>query len=156
MRTVRGIVATVLAAMTGAILGDLVSEEIRARLDRLPQALVSLAARRLPLDVREDLSEDWSVELNEILRGAEALPITRLYRGTRYALGRAHTAASIGRDVTAPTANEPSGIPNPQPFKVSGTLASSSAASSLPLPKASGRTWVASQLRWKSWTGVGS
>jgi hypothetical protein len=79
MRTVRGIVATVLTAMTGAILRDLVSEEIRA--------------------------------------------------------------ASIDRDVTAPTANEPSGIPNPQPFKVSGTLASSSAASSLPLPKASG-TWA--------------
>lgn len=51
--------------------------------------------------------------LHEILRGAEALPITRLYRGTRYALGLVRAAPRIGRDVTAPAAGEPSNGPHP-------------------------------------------
>jgi hypothetical protein len=63
-----------------------------------------LAARRLPSDVREDLAEEWTAELHEILRGAEALPVTRLYRGTRYGLGLLRAAPSIGRDLSTSTA----------------------------------------------------
>jgi hypothetical protein len=114
MKTSWGILVAVLATMTGtAILGDMVSEEIRGRLDRLPHALIRLAARWLPPDVREDLAEEWSAELHEILRGAEALPITGLSRGTLLALGGGRAGARIGRDVTAPAADEPSGIPHP-------------------------------------------
>jgi hypothetical protein len=105
MRILWAVLAAILATLTGtAILGDLVSEEIRVRLDRLPHALIRLAARRLPSDVREDLAEEWTAELHEILRGAEALPVTRLYRGTRYGLGLLRAAPSIGRDLSTSTA----------------------------------------------------
>jgi hypothetical protein len=117
MKALWAVLAAVLAMTGTAILGDLVSEEVRGRLDHLPHALIRLAARRLPPDVREDLAEEWTAELHEILHGAEALPVTRLYRGTRYALGLLRTASSIGRDlsITATTtaAARTGGIPRP-------------------------------------------
>jgi hypothetical protein len=95
------VLVAILATLTGtAILGDLISEEIRGQLDRLSHALIRLAACRLPPDVREDLAEEWTAELHEILRGAEALPVTRLYRGTRYGLGLLWAASSLGRDLS--------------------------------------------------------
>jgi hypothetical protein len=54
--------------------------------------LIALAARRAPVEVRAELREEWDAEPHEILRGAEALPITRLVIGTRYAAGLLHTA----------------------------------------------------------------
>jgi hypothetical protein len=94
MRALWAVLAAILVTLTGtAILGDLVSEEIRGRLDRLPYALIRLAVRRVLPGVREDLAEEWTAELHEILRGAEALPVTRLYRlaglGRDYRHGRA-------------------------------------------------------------------
>jgi len=89
-----------IALVGPALIGDLVSEEIRNRLDRLPHGLIRLATRRLPMGVRRELTEEWSAELHEILRGAEALPITRLFRGTHYALGLLRTAPGIGRALT--------------------------------------------------------
>jgi signal transduction histidine kinase len=58
-----------------------------------------LATRRVQADVRQDLADEWTAELHEILRGAEALPVTRLYRGTRYALGLLRTGPSIASDI---------------------------------------------------------
>jgi hypothetical protein len=83
-----------------ACVGDLASEELRGRLDRLPHALIALAARRAPAEARAELREEWTAELHEILRGAEALPITRLVRGTRYAAGLLRTARVIGRQLS--------------------------------------------------------
>jgi len=104
MKLIWGVLAAIVATLTGtAVLGDLVSGEIRGRLDRLPHALIRLAAHRLPSDVRQDLAEEWTAELHEILRGAEALPVTRLYRGTRYGLGLLWAAPSIGRDISGIT-----------------------------------------------------
>jgi hypothetical protein len=75
----------VLAGFAGilvlACVGNLVSEEVRGRLDRLPHALIALAARRAPADVRAELAEEWTAELHEILHGKQALPITRLVVG---------------------------------------------------------------------------
>jgi hypothetical protein len=83
-----------------ACVGDLARDELRGRLDRLPRALIALAARRVPAEARADLHEEWTAELHEILRGAEALPITRLVRGTRYAAGLLRTARVIGRQLS--------------------------------------------------------
>ena len=68
------------------------------------QRLTILVVRRVPPDVREDLAEEWNAELHEILRGAETLPVTRLYRGIRYGLGLLRVAPSIGRDISISTA----------------------------------------------------
>ena len=76
-----------LAAVLITAVGELVSDEIRARLDRLPLTLLAAAARRLPPDQRGELyGQAWLPELRHILRGDQATPITRLIHGMRYAL----------------------------------------------------------------------
>ena len=48
--------------------------------------------------MREDVyNEEWMPELTYILRGDEARPITRLYHGTRFALGILAAARKIAR-----------------------------------------------------------
>ncbi len=104
MKAVWAFLAAAVAALTGtAVLGELISQEIRGRLDQVPHGLIRLAARRLQPELREDLAEEWTAELGVILRGAQSLPVTRLYRGTRYALGLLRAAPSIGRDLSKTT-----------------------------------------------------
>ncbi|TQS44322.1 hypothetical protein [Cryptosporangium phraense] len=76
-------------------LGDLLSEEIRGRLDRLPFAVLRLAARRVPQPTRAERVREWEGELYEVLRGAEALPVTRLWKGVRYSFGLVYAAPAI-------------------------------------------------------------
>jgi hypothetical protein len=69
-------------------IGDMVSEEVRDRLDHLPHAILRVAARRLDPALRVTVYEDeWLPELTYILKGDEARPVTRLIHGTRYAVG---------------------------------------------------------------------
>lgn len=84
------------------ILADLVSEEVRGRLDRLPHRLIRLAGRRLDPEIREDVVGEWIAELQTILdiHRATLLPITRLIIGTRYALGLLRAGAAINRDLS--------------------------------------------------------
>jgi hypothetical protein len=93
--------AAVIAALAAACIGDLISEEIRCRLDRLPQRLIRLAVRRVPADLRRELYDEWTAELEEVLRGAQAPPITRLVLGTLFAGGLLRVAGDIGRQLTA-------------------------------------------------------
>jgi hypothetical protein len=82
-----------------AALGDLVSEEIRGWLDLVPRALLRLAAVQLDPDIREIIYEgEWLPDLIYELRGAESRPITRLIRGTTFALGLLSSARRIARD----------------------------------------------------------
>jgi hypothetical protein len=81
----------------GTALGDLLSEELRGWLDRVPYGLLRLAARRLPEKLRDDQLIGWVGELHEFLRGAEARPIVRLLRGTKFAVGLLWSAGSIAR-----------------------------------------------------------
>ncbi len=87
-------------AVLVAALGELVSDEIRARLDRVPFALLAVAARRLPANQRAELHEQaWLPELHHILRGDQAMPITRLIHGTRFAAGLWLAAVQISREL---------------------------------------------------------
>jgi hypothetical protein len=93
-----------LAALSGGllsvVLSDLVSDEVRARLDRLPHALLRWARRRLPTELRERVhDQEWLPELDYILHRAEKLPVTRLISGTRYALGLVIRATAIGDEL---------------------------------------------------------
>jgi hypothetical protein len=65
-------VVAVVAALAAACIGDLISEEIRHRLDRLPQGLIRLAVRRVPADLRHELYDEWTAGLDEVLRGASS------------------------------------------------------------------------------------
>jgi hypothetical protein len=90
-----------------AAVGDLISQEIRGRLDALPRAVLLLAARRLPDELRAEKLTEWEGELHEILRGAEALPVTRLWRGLHYTAGITRAAPTIARTL-APQDRSPS------------------------------------------------
>ncbi len=74
-------------------------EELRGRLGRMPHAVLRLAIRRLPTEVRQSAENEWQAELHHILRRTEGLPVTRLVSGVLYALGLLRTARRIGREL---------------------------------------------------------
>ncbi|PSK88727.1 hypothetical protein CLV63_12913 [Murinocardiopsis flavida] len=79
------VVGAIVGALALTILSDMISKEARTRLDQIPQALVKLAARRLPANVRRDDERAWLADLHEFLHGDAATPITRLTKGTYFA-----------------------------------------------------------------------
>jgi lipopolysaccharide/colanic/teichoic acid biosynthesis glycosyltransferase len=86
-------------ALVTTVIGDLVSEEVRTRLERLPAALIRLAGLWLPASVRDEWTDEWLADLAYILRGTESLPISRLVRGTRFAVDLLLGARAIGREL---------------------------------------------------------
>lgn len=89
---------TFLAGIVTAAIGELVSEEVRDRLDEIPHAILGLAARMLDPGQRETVYHDeWVPELTYILKGSEARPITRLIVGTWYAVGIMVSTRRIAR-----------------------------------------------------------
>jgi hypothetical protein len=98
-------------AMTAV--GDMVSEEVRDRLDHLPQAFLRLAARRVDLAKRKAIYDDeWLPELTYILKGDESRPVTRLFVGTRYALGILISARRVARHLSRPAPGQLGGTPD--------------------------------------------
>jgi transcriptional regulator with XRE-family HTH domain len=90
----------VVGGLLAAAIGDMVSEEVRDRLDHLPHAILRLAVRRLdPIERIAIYDHEWLPELTYILQGDEALPVTRLYHGTHFAFGILLTARRITHDL---------------------------------------------------------
>lgn len=82
-----------------SIFTGMIKDEARGRLDRVPYALLRLARRRVPRELRVCLyDEEWLPELHYIMKRDEALPISRLLMGTLFALGILRTARRISRD----------------------------------------------------------
>jgi DNA-binding transcriptional MerR regulator len=76
-------------------------EEVQTRLTRLPYALLRLATARLPQEIRNDVADEWRAELAFVLRDTDGLPLTRLLRGTRYAMGLLRASAAIVRELSS-------------------------------------------------------
>jgi len=68
------------------VVGDMFSEEIRTRLERLPHRLIDLSGLLVTAHLREEMVDEWHAELDFVLRRTNGRPLTRLWRGTRYAL----------------------------------------------------------------------
>lgn len=99
MRAVEYVLGPVVAVLLAAI-GELVSAEIRARLDRIPLALLAMAARRLPPEQYQALYVGaWLPELHHVLQGDQATPITRLIHGIRFAASLWLLAPMVGREL---------------------------------------------------------
>jgi anti-anti-sigma regulatory factor len=82
------------------VIGDMVSEEIRDRLDHVPHAILRLAARRLDPALRASLYEEvWLPDLAYHLKGDEARPVTRLYHGICFAVGMLASAHRSSRNL---------------------------------------------------------
>ncbi len=102
------IVLAFLSSLGITVIGDMVSEEVRDRLDHIPHAILKLAAGRLHPGQRSSVYHDeWLPELHYILRGAEARPITRLITGTHYALGILITTHRIAPHLHRSAADDP-------------------------------------------------
>ena len=108
----------VLAGLGMTVVGDMVSEEVRDRLDHLPHAILRLAARRLkPAERTAIYEEDWLPELTYILKGEETRPITRLFVGVRFALGILFKARRIADQLdraAVEAGEEPEGLVVPR------------------------------------------
>jgi DNA-binding transcriptional MerR regulator len=65
--------------------GEMLKEEMQTRLCRIPNAVIRVAAMRLPASSRSDLADEWCSELAFIVNDTEGLPVTRLLRGVRFA-----------------------------------------------------------------------
>jgi len=89
-------VVLVVLTLVMLTVGRLSEEEARARLERLPGAIIGLAARRLPEAARADRKSEWDAELQGILAGNKDYPVTRLFEATRFALGLLCRAGAIG------------------------------------------------------------
>jgi hypothetical protein len=93
-----GVVTGFVIAVITKTATDASAEEVRTRLGRLPQAMLAIAARALPKEERDDLLAEWGAELGFILRHTGGLPLTRLCRGLRFALGLVLAAPALGRE----------------------------------------------------------
>jgi len=95
------------AALLGlAVLRNMVVEEARTRVERLPFAIARLAARRIPPEWREEILQDWLAELHFLLSDqAESGPITRLIAANRWALSMLlrQGGVRIARELSAGT-----------------------------------------------------
>jgi Domain of unknown function (DUF4407) len=98
----------ILGSLAMTAFGDMVSEEVRDRLDRVPHAILRLAARQLDADERVSVYKDeWLPELTYILKGDEARPITRLIIGINYAIGILVNTRRITRHLHRPMPGQP-------------------------------------------------
>jgi hypothetical protein len=91
------------AGLARLILTDMLKEEARTRLGRLPYVLIRLARARVPQELRDDLAAEWEAELAFLLTGTEGLPVTRLARGIRYSAGLLWSARAISDGLTLGT-----------------------------------------------------
>jgi len=99
MKSIGLVVLGFLGSLVVVAIGDMVSEEVRARLDRLPHAVLCLAIRRLPGELRADIGKDWHAELDHILHRAKLYPVTRLIKGVHFGAGLLRTAPRIARSL---------------------------------------------------------
>lgn len=80
--------AWVFVGLLLAALSSLVTEEIKGWVELLPRAILRFAAARRTSVCRKSIYGEWLVSLDEVARGAESRPITRLVRGIRFAVCR--------------------------------------------------------------------
>jgi len=110
----------ILSSLAMTVLADMVSEEVRDRLDHLPRAILRLAGRQVDPTKREAIYDDeWLPELAYILTGDETRPVTRLFVGTRYALGVLINARRIARHLSRPAPGQSAGTPDEESRKPS-------------------------------------
>ncbi|MFE9687152.1 hypothetical protein [Streptomyces sp. NPDC006285] len=82
-----GVVVALLGAVAYLVVCDLLSQELRARLFRLPFLILRLAARKLPAELRTDIYEEtWLPDVHYILSSEQTGPVTRLIKATGHAL----------------------------------------------------------------------
>lgn len=98
-----GTLAEWLAPASGVIIlgviTSLVTQEATGWLDKVPGWLLRLARRRLPLNSRYVLYDEWAAELDTAFHDMRGRPLSRLVFGIRYAVGLLRTARRIANEL---------------------------------------------------------
>ncbi len=92
-------VLVILGALKAAM-SDMVQEEARTRLSRIPFALIRMAGMRVPAGLRDEVVPEWEAELEHIVSETEGLPLTRLLRGIGFAASLLLSARAVARGLT--------------------------------------------------------
>ncbi|MFD3400074.1 hypothetical protein ACFWUU_05345 [Kribbella sp. NPDC058693] len=92
-------VVVFILAVAAKVAISLLAKEAEARILVIPQLLVRVAGWLLPRAQRHKHVQVWTAELHHVTVGLDGLPITRLARGIRFALGVVRAAPRIA---TAP------------------------------------------------------
>ncbi|MBG0818286.1 hypothetical protein [Planomonospora sp. ID82291] len=110
------IVTTVVAVLCTTC-SDLIKQEAATRLERLPLWLLHRAARDLPADIRDEvLDEQWIPDLLHVCRDADGMPLTRVWKGARFAIGlMGGPAVAVGKILKPGAAVPPAVAPVPVP-----------------------------------------
>jgi hypothetical protein len=117
-----------------AVVQDMVKTEATTRIERLPRAVLRLARRRLPKALRQGChDEEWLPELLHIAQDTEGLPITRMVRAIRYALGLLFAARCISAALDAAKAAETAEEDRTEQRTRSGLVSSTFDASEMPV-----------------------
>jgi hypothetical protein len=79
---------------------DMCQQEVRTRLNQLPEAVLRVAVWCLPREWREDLEDEWLSELEAIRRETHDVPITSLVRVLYFAVGLLVRGRAVARELT--------------------------------------------------------
>jgi hypothetical protein len=132
--------AVILASLVTGVFSDMLRTELRTRLSQLPEALIRLAARRIPAAQRADLRREWLAEAHRMVRGTrEDLPVSSLARVFWYAVSVAFSSRAIARELAGPAAIRGAARNRPLPgrkwraltFSAAGVLSVAAAAVAL-------------------------
>lgn len=96
--TATGVLVALLVLVSTA-LAAMVREEVATRLAMLPRAVIRVAGLWLPRSIRADRVDEWLDEHTYIVGSTAGLPLTRLARGLRYAIGICRGVPAVSRAV---------------------------------------------------------
>jgi hypothetical protein len=116
------LIFVVLVAWSMSVARDMAREEIRDRMEHISHAILHLAACRLDREQRVTIYEDeWLPELTYILNGDEARPVTRLFKGSWFAIGIFFTARRIADRLDRPAPEQARDLPQDADLAAPGT-----------------------------------
>jgi hypothetical protein len=97
MNTVLTVIVSLLGVAVLKLVGGALHREMKGRVNRIPVMLLRLAARRLPVTIRQEWTEEWSGELAAIGEEYKDMPVTRLLKRAGFVLGVLYGAGGVGR-----------------------------------------------------------
>lgn len=73
------------------------TEELSTRVGKFPLAVVTIAARLLPRDRRDDYRDEWVSDAEQLIADTDGKPLTRIIRNVGFAISLAVRARSLRR-----------------------------------------------------------
>lgn len=94
---VPGGVAWVLLTLLLLWLKKAAAEELSTRIGKFPLAAVTIAARLLPRDRRDDYRDEWASDAEQLIADTDGKPLTRIIKNIGFAISLTARARSLRR-----------------------------------------------------------